>query len=264
MAHIMPAPPASAGAASSSPDIATIRTRGAARRIAAIARRRKPGRGSFLQLIRRRRRPDPALVLLHTVCHELRPPVAALTSLTQAWDEQTSQARRGELARLAGQHAAHVESVLAQAAVAAQGLTDTPGQVQPLHRILPVALATVPGDRLEVTAGQNALDWPVASRQISHVLINLLGNAVRHGTPGAPVALRAAVRQRRLCLTVVNEGRLDHDLHDALHRPEPPAGDNGFGLWVVRQVIAACGGSIDARELRRGRVRVRVRLPRQR
>jgi signal transduction histidine kinase len=217
-----------------------------------------------MRTVRRRSRPDPALVLLRTVCHELTPPVSTLTSLVRALEEPPSPARRGELARLAGEHVAHVEAVLAQAAAAARGLADPAGSAQPLHRVLPAALATVPAERLDVTASRAALAWPVQPRQTRQILINLLGNAVRHGTSDAPVRLHAEVRRRRLRLAIGNRGALTHDLGEALRRTTCPPGEQGLGLWVVRHLVAGCGGTLRARHRGRDDVEVLVRLPRRR
>jgi signal transduction histidine kinase len=107
-----------------------------------------------------------------------------------------------------------------------------------------------------------ALAWPVHARHTRQVLINLLGNAFRHGVPGGPVRLLGNVRGRRLRLVVANAGRFSRDLGAALRRPDPPPGEKGLGLWVVRQAVAANGGTVRARARHRGRaVEVEVRLP---
>jgi signal transduction histidine kinase len=208
--------------------------------------------------------PDPALVLLRAVCHELRPPVATLTSLVRALEAQPSPERRDELARLAGEHVAHAEAVLSQAAAAAQGLTGPPDDVQPLHRVLPAATLAVPGGRLTVTASPAALAWPVLPRPTRQVLINLLSNAVRHGEPGGPVRLHAYTRRRRLRLAVINHGRMTRDLTESLRRREPPEDEKGLGLWVVRHLLAGCGGTVEARDRGHARLEMQVRLPRRR
>jgi signal transduction histidine kinase len=217
-----------------------------------------------MRRLRRRQPADPALVLLRSVCHELRPPMATLTSLIRAIERQPSHTRRYELARLAGEHASHAEAVLMQAAAAAQGLADPPDRAQPLHRIVPLATATVPAGRLAVSASPAALAWPVHPRHTRQILINLLSNAVRHGPPGETIRLRAYVRRRRLRLSVSDQGTLTRDIVEALRRPTPPPGVKGLGLWVVRHLAATHGGSVRARRRSPRGLEVEVRLPRRR
>jgi signal transduction histidine kinase len=214
-----------------------------------------------------RRRPaasDPGLLLLRSVCHELRPPVATLTSLVRALEAQPSETRRCELARLAAEHASHAEAVLQQAAAAAYGLTDPADQTVPLHRILPAVVATVPGSRLAVSVSAAAGGCLVPPRHVRQILINLLSNAVRHSPPGGAIRLDGDVRRRRLRLTVADEGRPTPDLAHALGRRTPPAGTKGLGLWMVRQMAAVQGGSVQARRLTPYGLAMVVTLPRRR
>jgi signal transduction histidine kinase len=203
--------------------------------------------------------PDPGLLLLRSVCHELRPPVATLGSLVRALESQPSDVRRGELAQLAGEYAAHAESVLRQAAAAASGLSGPADTAVPLHRVLPVVAATVPGDRLAVTVSARAARCLVSGRRTRQILLNLLSNAARY-SPGE-IRLTAAVRRRRLRLTVADQGSLTEDLHRALHRRTPPAGTKGLGLWVVRHLVDAQGGSVRAHRLSPRGLALEVVLP---
>jgi signal transduction histidine kinase len=217
-----------------------------------------------MRLTRRRPpEPDPALLLLRSVCHELRPPVAILTSLMRALEAQPSGDRREQLARLAAEHASHAQAVLQQAAAAAQGLPDPADRPVPLHRILPAVAATVPATRLAVSVSAAAGRCPVHPRQARQILINLLANAVRHSPPGGAIRLRGQVRGRRLRLTVADEGGPTPDLAWALRRRTPPAGTKGLGLWVVRQIAATHGGSVRARGLSPCGLAVEVTLPRR-
>ena len=212
--------------------------------------------------LRRTPRPDPSLLLLRSVCHELRPPVATLTSLVRALESQPSELRRGELARLAGEHASHAEAVLKQAAAAAAGLAEPADTAVPLHRVLPVVAATVPTDRLAVSVSAGAGRCLVSGRHTRQILLNLLSNAARY-SPGE-IRLIAAVRRRRLRLTVADQGGLTEDLRYALHRRTPPAGTKGLGLWVVRHLVDAQGGTLRARALSPRGVALEVTLPRRR
>ena len=212
--------------------------------------------------LRRAPHPDPALLLLRSVCHELRPPVATLTSLVRALESQPSDARRGELARLAGEHASHAEEVLRQAAAAAAGLAEPVDTVVPLHRIVPAVAAAVPAERLTVSVSPAAGRCLVPARHSRQILLNLLTNAVRH-SPGR-IQLTAGVSLRRLRLTVADEGGLTEDLLRALHRHTPPPGTQGLGLWLVRHLVSSQGGSLRARELAPCGAALQVSLPRRR
>jgi signal transduction histidine kinase len=217
-----------------------------------------------MHVLRRRRRPDPALILLRTLCHELRSPVTTLTSLVGALEGNPSTAQRDQLARLAAEQAAHADAVLSQAAAAAHGLGESPDPAQPLHRVLPSAVAGVPPGRLDLCVTGAAQDWPVHPRHTRQVLINLVSNAVRHGSPDNPIGVRAFVRRGRLRLCVTSGGPAGQDLHRALSRTTAPPGDKGLGLWVVRQLVAGLGGSMRVRRLRPDAVTVEVQLPRRR
>jgi signal transduction histidine kinase len=204
------------------------------------------------------------LVLLRTLCHELRSPVTTITSLVGALEDNPSMARRAELVRLAGEQAAHARDMLSQASAAAQGLGEAVSEpVQPLHRILASAVAVVPTDRLDLHATEAAQNWPVHPRRTRQVLMNLAGNAVRHGHAETVVGVRADVRRGRLRLRVTNSGAISHELTRALHRAAPPPGETGLGLWIVRELVSSLGGSVRVRRLRSDGVVLEVRLPRR-
>jgi K+-sensing histidine kinase KdpD len=207
---------------------------------------------------------DPGLVLLRSVCHELRPPVSTLTSLVHALETQPSESARGELARLAGEHVAYAEAVLRQAAATAYGMTRPADPPVPLHRILPVVSAAVPAGRLVVRLGRATGDRLVHPQHTGQILINLLTNADRHGPLGGPIQLAARTHRRGLRLTVTDGGALTPDLERALRQRTPPAGEKGLGLWVVRHLVATHGGTVRARSLTPHGLSIEVTLTRLR
>jgi signal transduction histidine kinase len=214
--------------------------------------------------MRLRRRPqpaDPALVLLRTFCHELRPPVATLTSLVRALENQPSEHRRGELARLAAEHVSHAEAVLRQAAAAAQGLSAPDDGAQPLSRVVPAVAAAVPAERLSVSVSPAAARCPVPPRHTRQILLNLLDNARRYSAGG--IELTAETGFRRLRLTVTDQGVMTFDLARALRRRTPPDDSKGLGLWVVRHLVTAQGGTIRARTLSPRGLAMEVTVPRR-
>lgn len=199
---------------------------------------------------------------LRSVCHELRPPMATLSSLLRAIEEQPVGERRAEMVRLAVDHASHAQSVLRQAAALADGLGDRPADPAPLFAVLPTVATTVPDDRLAVHASPAAARWLVHPQHTRQILINLLGNAARH-SPGS-IRLLARLRGRRLRLTVADQGGPSPELLVALTRQSPPTDDRGLGLWVVRRLARTRGGSVRARPLRPVGLAMEVSLPRYR
>jgi signal transduction histidine kinase len=214
------------------------------------------------QTARRQRPADSGLVLLRSVCHELRPPVSTLTSLVHALEGQPSDPARAALARLAGEHLAHVEALLRQAAAAAYGMTGPAGPPVPLHRVLPAATAVVAAGRLVVRVAGTAGDRLVHPQPVGQILINLLVNAERHGPAGGLIRLTARAHRSGLRLTVADDGALTPELTRSLCRRTPPIGEQGLGLWVVRRLVAGQGGRIRARDLGPRGLAVQVTLPR--
>ncbi|MEU4623412.1 HAMP domain-containing sensor histidine kinase [Actinoplanes sp. NPDC023801] len=215
-----------------------------------------------MRLSFRRAAPDPDQLLVRTVCHELRPPMTMLSGLIRALENEPPEPRRGELTRLAAEHAAYAEAVLGQIAAAARGGTGDRPAAAPLGTFLSSAAKSAPPGLLAVTATRSALHWPVHPWHTRQILINLIGNAVRHSR--GPVRLRSAVRARRLRLAVIDQGGPTAVLRAALERRTPPPGDHGVGLWVVRQRLADLGGTVRARALHPSGLAMEVTLPRYR
>ncbi len=208
--------------------------------------------------------PGDELLMLRSVCHELRPPVNTIGSLMRALNSAPVR-DRAAVTRLAAEHATHAEAVLRQAAAAATAHDPADAALVPLHRLVPAVAATVPAHRLAVHVEPAAAGVQVHPQHVRQILINLLGNAVRHGPAGGRVRLHARAAGRHLHLSVQDEGELSPDLDVALHRRTPPRDTKGLGLWVVRHLVAAEHGTLRARRrARRGGLAVEVRLPRRR
>jgi PAS domain S-box-containing protein len=89
--------------------------------------------------------------------------------------------------------------------------------------------------------------------RLDQVVTNLLSNALKYG-PGKPVHLRVETQEGRVTLTVRDEGIGIHPEHlsrifDKFERAvsERNYGGLGLGLYIVRQIVEALGGSITAR-----------------
>ncbi|MEU6207277.1 HAMP domain-containing sensor histidine kinase [Micromonospora musae] len=209
--------------------------------------------------------PDPEL-LLRVLCHEFRGPVSSLTSLTRALaDEQRelTGVDRQAITRLARDQAAHLQALLRDATAGAGALTlpAATDPVVPLGDVLREAVALVPVERRRARATRRARQCPVPARRTRRVLTNLVENALRHGPRDGRVGLYAALRGSGLHVLVTDEGRVDGALLEALCRPQPGAGMHGLGLWIVRRLVAADGGSVHVHRLRPRGVALEVRLP---
>ncbi|MFT3926760.1 MAG: hybrid sensor histidine kinase/response regulator [Myxococcales bacterium] len=108
------------------------------------------------------------------------------------------------------------------------------------------------------------------SARLCQVVSNLLGNALRHGTPGTPVDVRLdGTRHTEVRLEVENGGEISPEVLPMLFEPfrrgsSPKSSDGlGLGLFIVQQVVAAHGGAVQAHS-NGGTTKFEVRLPRGR
>lgn len=126
-----------------------------------------------------------------------------------------------------------------------------------LHQVVEGVVAEVsasaPDRKLEVkTSGDLHGRWD--ADRLAQVLTNLLGNAVEHGTPNAPITVTARGDEREVVLSVQSEGPAigEHELRQiagGMKNPEQDATRDrrhlGLGLYIVDKIVAAHGGSVD-------------------
>jgi signal transduction histidine kinase len=109
--------------------------------------------------------------------------------------------------------------------------------------------------------------------RLGQLLSNLLGNAVQHGAPGAPITVTARGGSGGTELAVHNEGKaiplqLVPRLFDYLFQGAPSAKDAddnstslGLGLYIAKEIITAHGGSIEVQSSDPGGTTFTARLP---
>lgn len=105
--------------------------------------------------------------------------------------------------------------------------------------------------------------------RIAQVVANLLGNAAQHGDPASLVELRVAGSASALELSVANRGdpippETLPELFEAFRRGRKTQGKRtglGLGLYIVREIVRAHGGTIEASSDRE-RTRFTIHLPR--
>ncbi len=105
--------------------------------------------------------------------------------------------------------------------------------------------------------------------RLSQVVQNLLANAVRHGGQAGPVTLSAHGNGNGVVLEVHNDGPpIPRDLRPHLFEPFHPGGNGrtggsvGLGLFIVKSIVEAHGGTVEARSEEAEGTTFRVWLPR--
>lgn len=90
--------------------------------------------------------------------------------------------------------------------------------------------------------------------RLIQVISNLIGNALQHGTPEAPIQLQLSAPQSgQVCLQVRNAGTIDPQLLPHVFDPfrggidcDPRAG-LGLGLYIAKEIVERHGGSLAVR-----------------
>jgi signal transduction histidine kinase len=185
---------------------------------------------------------------LAVLVHEVRSPVAALSAVAETvGDLPADDSMRRELVRLALAASLGIERIVMDLAVASVRLE--PVDVGALVRDA-VASFSVRGDNvvLEGDIAKLLVDGdPVRLRQ---VLDNLIGNALAHGSAGAPVVVRASPSSEDVAIAVSDTGAgIPHDarvrIFDLGVRLDAEATGSGIGLTLSRAIVHAHGGALD-------------------
>jgi signal transduction histidine kinase len=101
---------------------------------------------------------------------------------------------------------------------------------------------------------------------------NLVGNALQHGAPDADVSVEAAEELDDVVIRVRNAGSpipeaLIEDIFEPFRRGEAPGEGTaglGLGLFIVREIARAHGGSVSASSAEGAGTTFELRLPRGR
>ena len=108
------------------------------------------------------------------------------------------------------------------------------------------------------------------SSRLGQAISNLIGNALRHGSSGAPVEIELDGREEDfIVFTVRNAGAIPPDVLPNLFNPfgggmrvSGRTGGLGLGLYIVRQIVQAHGGAVEAITDEPGHTSFRFRMAR--
>lgn len=118
-------------------------------------------------------------------------------------------------------------------------------------------------------AGDCVGEWDPG--RLEQVVFNLVGNAVRHGTPGTPVHVQVRGAAEHVSLSVKNAGAIAPDALPHLFDPfrarqgRRALGEGlGLGLYIVHQIALSHGGKVCVQSTESEGTTFRVELPKAR
>jgi signal transduction histidine kinase len=217
--------------------------------------------------------------VLAIAAHELRNPLAALTMRALALEQGprlpagTAHTLRGILA--GARRMSRIVEDLFQVTSAPLGLAielrPSPTDAHELcaHIAEELQLAN-PGREIRLRAlGDGKGNWD--RDRLAQVVTNLIGNALQYGPEGAAVAVETRGSEVDWTLSVQNLGEaipaeLQQHLFEPFRRARPGNGSGGvphlgIGLFIVRRIVQAHGGSVEVTSGSPEGTRFVVRLP---
>ncbi|WP_085919210.1 ATP-binding protein [Halomonas sp. CSM-2] len=202
--------------------------------------------------------------------HELRTPLTAVRTHLQVarrvdghqQDEAMQQAEAGvdRLTKTLGQ-------LLLLARMESEDIThNRRPETTPLGEALVTAM-TEAGSRdfCHYPEGVNQVQVALSESLLVTVLRNLLENAMRHGTQGAPIAISVQEAKGMVVINITNQGeaisseRLTR-LTERFHRGKHPQG-SGLGLSIVDAIVTRIGGHMELASGNGVGLRVMLQLP---
>ncbi len=215
--------------------------------------------------------------LLNSISHEIRTPIAAITSAASSLSEAlqagaavVARTMVGEIQEAARRLNRLVGNLLSMTRLESGHVKvnldwcDVADLVQVTVKELQKDLAQ---HRVTVGIGRGLPLVRMDFVLMQQALANLLLNAAVHTPPGTAVQVNAAVETDALVLTVADSGPgLPPDalplIFDKFYRaPTAPAGGTGLGLAIVKGFVEAQGGKVNAENRPAGGASFTIRLP---
>jgi len=214
--------------------------------------------------------------------HDLRNPLSAITALARVTMQREDlpgdvHERLAQMDRAAKRSLAMIESLLDFSESRWKGAL-------PIRPVLtrPAEIAVRMVEELSVAHPDRVILLELRGRQpfeldpvrIEQVLSNLIGNALIHGEAGTPIEVFVDVRDSEALLAVTNRGpEIPAGRAASLFLPfvhgetQHPASDRprglGLGLYIVKQIVTAHGGTVTFESSAALGTTFIVRLPRR-
>ena len=201
--------------------------------------------------------------VLDLVAHDLRNPLSAILTAAEVLRRRTDlqpglERTIGRLRSSAERMATMIDQLEEWArAQVGHGVELDRGEAD-LHQLCRGLVEDLPAEQASrvrlATGGDGRGSWDAT--RLAQLLVTLVGNALDHGDPEAPVEVRASGDEKCVRLEVENAGPpIGHELEALLfdpvarrraQRPSKPRG-LGFGLWLARAIAVEHGGSLTLR-----------------
>jgi len=234
---------------------------------------------TFFELYRQRQELAETLRLnemfVAALGHDLRSPLHAIvmaTTMITTGDVDATVRRHSERVLASGRRMVAMIDELQDLARARLGggiaIERAPMDLWPVVKSMVAECASAsPESRIETRqVGETSGQWDAG--RVAQIVSNLVGNAINHGTPGAPIEVSVRGDGPSVSLVVRNVGVIRDDvratLFDPFRRGVTPSKRTGLGLglYIVHQIVLAHGGAIDVRSSEAEGTTFRVTLPR--
>lgn len=236
--------------------------------------------GLTIEVTERKRAQEFQQRLLGIVGHDIRNPLSAisLSALALLEQENLPPAHQRPLQRIASS-ADRIEKLVATLLDYTRVQFNQPLPIQReavcldalAERVCDEVRGAYPQAQVQLTVtGDTCGEWDPG--RVMQVMGNLLTNALRHGSSGAPVRMRCQAAEDSVVLEVHNEGAPIPDaVRVHLFRPfrggaeaRPQARQGlGLGLYIVREIVTAHGGTVTFESTAEHGTTFTVRLPRK-
>jgi signal transduction histidine kinase len=196
--------------------------------------------------------------------HDLRSPLSAITSaLVLLGDDRSQDQQRGRALQIAKRSAASMRQMIIDLLEYTRTrlgrgieIVAEAGDFSTLCREVVEEVEAAHSDRTFVVHILPDLVAQFDAARMRQVLTNLLSNAVQYGDPASPIVLTVAREVSATTLAVMNHGKsISPDALQVIFDPlvQIPTGSDqngrpetslGLGLYIVREIVTAHGGTI--------------------